>query len=270
MNATKMLPVPPFYDAAHAAQSGYAPDEGKLFAEASAWRSRHDLAPAAADACDVHLLLIDVQKDFCFPEGSLYVGGRSGRGAVEDTRRLCAFIYRNAASLSRITASMDTHLAFQIFFPAFWVDREGRTPAPHRVVAAADVRSGALRPSPAVARWLAQGDEEWLAAEVLHYCESLEREGRYQLYLWPPHCLLGGDGHALAGPRDLDGKGPPRRAARIRTGHGSARGAPGGHPEDDHRSPGAPAGGPRDSQGGHGVGRGPSTDRGHGKVRGAP
>jgi nicotinamidase-related amidase len=34
---------------------------------------------------------------------------------------------------------------------------------------------------------------------VLHYCEELERAGKYQLYLWPPHCLLGTEGHALAG-----------------------------------------------------------------------
>jgi hypothetical protein len=34
---------------------------------------------------------------------------------------------------------------------------------------------------------------------VRHYCEELERAGKYQLYLWPPHCLLGSDGHALAG-----------------------------------------------------------------------
>jgi nicotinamidase-related amidase len=34
---------------------------------------------------------------------------------------------------------------------------------------------------------------------VLHYCRALEAAGKYQLWLWPPHCLLGGEGHALAG-----------------------------------------------------------------------
>ena len=32
-----------------------------------------------------------------------------------------------------------------------------------------------------------------------HYCAELEKAGKYKLYLWPPHCLLGSDGHALAG-----------------------------------------------------------------------
>ena len=31
-------------------------------------------------------MLIDVQKDFCFPEGTLYVAGRSGTGAIVQTR----------------------------------------------------------------------------------------------------------------------------------------------------------------------------------------
>src|SRR5512147_3217040 len=137
------LPLPPFHDPDDAGRWSHRPDAQALFQAAQDWRERHAIRPAGDDAFDLHLLLVDEQKDFCLPEGTLYVGGRSGRGAVEDTRRLCAFIYRNAASLSRITATMDTRLAFQIFFPAFWVDREGRTPAPHRVVAAADVRSGA-------------------------------------------------------------------------------------------------------------------------------
>ena len=32
-----------------------------------------------------------------------------------------------------------------------------------------------------------------------HYCQELQKAGKYQLYLWPPHCLLGSDGHALVG-----------------------------------------------------------------------
>ena len=31
------------------------------------------------------------------------------------------------------------------------------------------------------------------------YCRRLEEAGKYRLYLWPPHCLLGSEGHALVG-----------------------------------------------------------------------
>ncbi|HSD87307.1 MAG TPA: nicotinamidase, partial [Kofleriaceae bacterium] len=56
-----------------------------------------------------------------------------------------------------------------------------------------------VRPNPAMAKWLCGGNYTWLCKQVLFYCQELERAGKYQLYLWPPHCLLGSDGHALAG-----------------------------------------------------------------------
>jgi nicotinamidase-related amidase len=193
------LRIPDFYDPANAARWAYRPDETRLFAEAAAWRKRHGIAPAHADRRRVHLLLIDVQKDFCFPEGALYVGGRSGRGAVEDSDRIARFIYANLGAITEVTCTADTHVPYQIFFPAFWVDERGEPPAAHREVTAADVRSGALRPNPDVAAWLAGGDEAWLRAQAEYYCAQLEAAGKYTLYLWPPHCLLGGDGHALVG-----------------------------------------------------------------------
>jgi nicotinamidase-related amidase len=193
------LPLPPHYDPRTAAEHRYSPDQGRLFAAANAWRREHALAPAIADRANVHLLLIDVQRDFCFPEGSLYVGGRSGRGALEDNRRTAEFIYRNLARLTNITATLDTHHAFQIFFPSFWRGADGQPLQAHRTVTADDVASGSAQPNPDVAGWLCDGDVEWLRREVLHYCRELEKGGRYTLYLWPPHCLLGSEGHALAG-----------------------------------------------------------------------
>ena len=36
----------------------------------------------------------------------------SGRGAVEDTRRVVEFVYRNLAAITRITATLDTHTRY--------------------------------------------------------------------------------------------------------------------------------------------------------------
>src|SRR3954469_21770660 len=119
----KPLPLPAFFDPAHAASWSYRPDETALAAAGAAWRTRHQLRPSAADESRVHLLLIDVQKDFCFPEGTLYVAGRSGRGAVDDSRRIAEFIYRNLGVVTDITTTLDTHLAYQIFFASFWLDK---------------------------------------------------------------------------------------------------------------------------------------------------
>jgi nicotinamidase-related amidase len=172
-----------------------------------------------------------MQKDFCFPEGTLYVGGRSGRGALEDNDRVARFVHRNLGALTEITCTLDTHYPFQIFFPWFWVDRDGEPLSAHRVIQLDEVRSGAVRPSPSLAAWLCGGDLGWLTRQAEFYCAELERVGRYTLYLWPPHCLLGGDGHALAGV-----------IQEARLFHAFAREAPdgiemkGGHPLTENYS----------------------------------
>jgi nicotinamidase-related amidase len=193
------LPVPGFYDPAQAARWEYRPDQQAVLEEALRWRATHAITPAGSDARRVTLLLVDVQKDFCFPEGTLYVGGRSGRGAVDDNDRLARFLYRNLARITDVTCTMDTHFPFQIFSPAFWRDESGAAVAPHREITAADLEQGRVRPNPDVAAWLASGDQEWLRRQVLFYCRRLEEAGKYRLYIWPPHCLLGSDGHALVG-----------------------------------------------------------------------
>ncbi len=193
------LPLPPFYDPRNAERPEYAPDQLRLFGEASAWRRAHRIRPAASDRRRLHLLLVDEQKDFCFPNGALYVAGRSGRGALDDNRRVAEFVYRNLDVLTQVTATMDTHFAFQIFFPSFWVGRDGEPLAPHREVTVEDIDRGEASPSPAVASWLANGDHDWLVRQVRFYCAELEKAGKYRLYLWPPHCILGSEGHALAG-----------------------------------------------------------------------
>jgi nicotinamidase-related amidase len=197
--ATAELPLPPHFDPASARRWEYRPDPHALLAAATAWRRHYDLEPAAASPAKIHLLIIDAQKDFCHPAGSLYVGGRSGDGALDDNRRLAEFIYRNLHAITAITTTLDTHLPMQIFFPSFWVDAHGEPPSPHTIVQLEQIRSGALRPNPAIARWLCSGDYGRLLKHVTFYCEELARVGKYALYLWPYHCLLGSDGYALAG-----------------------------------------------------------------------
>src|SRR5215210_3646128 len=196
---TKQLPIPQFFDGKRAADYAYRPDAAVVADAAATWRKQHAVKPSAADETRVHLLLIDVQKDFCFPEGTLYVAGRSGTGAIDDSRRIAEFIYRNLGALTDVTTTMDTHLAYQIFFPSFWLDRDDKPLTAHRVVTSEQIAGGEVRPNPAIAKWLCNGNYAWLCKQVLHYTRELEKAGKYSLYLWPPHCLLGSDGHALTG-----------------------------------------------------------------------
>jgi len=194
------LPIPTFYRSENARTWSYAPDQYALFLAARAWRKEHGLRPAAADPKKVHLVLVDVQKDFCFPQGALYVGGRSGTGAMDDSDRIASFIYRNLENISEVTCTLDSHFPFQIFSPSFWLDQNGEPPAPHQEITTEDIIAGRVRPNPDMVAWLEPDiDEAWLAKQVRSYCAKLEKNGKYKLYLWPPHCLLGSDGHPLVG-----------------------------------------------------------------------
>ncbi len=194
-----MADIPEHYDPRHARRFAYRPDAQKLFEAATLFRRENHLLPAASDVRRNHLVLIDVQRDFCFPEGTLYVGGRSGQGALDDNDRIARFIYSNLAAISEITCTLDSHLPFQIFFAPFWVDRSGGPLGPHRTISVDEIRAGEVRPNPDMVTAVGAPDLDWLTKQVLFYAESLAKAGKYVLYLWPPHVLIGGDGHSLVG-----------------------------------------------------------------------
>jgi nicotinamidase-related amidase len=192
------LPVPDFFKASNAQSWGYRPNERKLFESAQDWRKKHGLRAAATDKTKIHLLGIDLQGDFCFPEGSLYVGGRSGTGAIDDNVRIAEFIYRNLGHITNITLTMDTHQGYQIFSPSFWKDMAGQNVPPATVISLDDIISGRVSPDPYAAGMLSV-PYQWLRAYVEHYARTLQAGGKYQLFVWPEHCLLGGQGHTIAG-----------------------------------------------------------------------
>ena len=144
------LPLPPFFDPAAASRVYRVPYQERA-AEARAWAAAHGIRPAVEDTRRTALLLIDVQNTFCLPEFELFVGGRSGRGAIEDCERIAAFLYRNLDRITQVVVTLDTHTAAQIFHPLFWVGPDGAHPAPHTVITLADVEGGRWRVNPALA-----------------------------------------------------------------------------------------------------------------------
>lgn len=197
--AIRQLPLPTFFKAKNADDWAYEPNHADLFGQAESWIKKHDIKPSGHDGKKIELLLIDVQKDFCFPTGSLYVGGRSGKGAMEDNRKMAEFIYRNLGRISDIACTMDTHFPFQIFFPSFWEDKDGKPLGAHTVIKSEMIKSGEVRPTAAAAQIACDGNYPWLLNQVKFYCEQLEKGGKYSLYLWPYHCLIGSSGHVLSG-----------------------------------------------------------------------
>ncbi|NJM98185.1 MAG: isochorismatase [Phormidesmis sp. RL_2_1] len=179
-------------------------------AEAQIYTKAHNIPPAHTDQARICLLAIDVQNTFCLPDFELFVGGRSGKGALEDTQRLCEFIYRNLAVISEIVPTLDTHTASQIFHAVFWVNEAGEHPQPMTTISFEDVEQGKWQVNPAVAKLLAtqaqgaaamgeeaMGNNASVEAFAKHYAKQLSERGKYPLTIWPYHSMLGGVGHAL-------------------------------------------------------------------------
>lgn len=189
------LPLPEFFDSGRLDQVWRVPYEERA-RDAKVWTIQHRLQPASADLTKTWLLLVDVQNTFCIPEFELYVAGRSGRGAVDDNRRLCEFIYRNLGVITHITATLDTHNAMQIFHAVFLVDKDNEHPAPYTNVTAEDIRTGKWKFNPLLAGRYGITTEEG-QQRLEHYTTRLEEKGKYALTIWPYHAMLGGVGHAL-------------------------------------------------------------------------
>jgi nicotinamidase-related amidase len=188
------LPIPEFFAPDRVGDLWQVPYQQRAV-DAKTWAATHDLTPAADDRRRRCLLLIDVQNTFCIPGFELFVGGRSGLGAVEDNRRLGEFIYRNLGNLTTITATLDTHTAMQVFHSEFWVNAEGENPPPMTLIHYDDVVQGKWRVNPSVTANLTAPRD--LQEYALHYTKTLDDRGKYPLTIWPYHSMLGGIGHAL-------------------------------------------------------------------------
>jgi nicotinamidase-related amidase len=192
---TEPLPLPPHFDAGRVGEV-WRVDYTTRFQDAERWRSQHRLTDAAHDRFRLALVVVDVQNTFCTPGFELFVAGRSGTGALDDSRRLCEFLYRNLEFVTQVFPTLDTHDALQIFHPVLIADAEGRHPEPFTLVTAEDVARNRWRIHPAAAEGL--GLDVGQAQEHLrYYTRELQRGRKYELTVWPFHAMRGGIGHAL-------------------------------------------------------------------------
>ena len=193
--AHRELPIPPHFDPDKVGEVWRIPYQERA-EEAERWAREHNIQPAAHDSFRICLVAVDVQNTFCIPGFELFVGGRSGTGAVDDNRRLCEFIYRNLDVMTQIAPTMDTHQAMQIFHAVFWVNDKGEHPAPFTLISQEDVEEGRWKFNPVLCHSLGI-NEDYARHYLMHYTRMLKEGGKYDLTIWPYHVMLGSIGHAL-------------------------------------------------------------------------
>ena len=134
----------------------------------------------AKNSKKIELVAIDPQNDF-MDDGSLPVPGARG-----DMDRLAAMVQKHSRQLNDIHVTLDSHRGIDISHDAFWVDSNGKTPAPFTQVTEEMVIDGILTPRIVELR-----------QHVLKYLAHLKQGGKYTHTIWPTHCLIGSEGHAV-------------------------------------------------------------------------
>ena len=130
----------------------------------------------------IELLIIDPQVDFCDPKGALYVPG-----ADKDMERLAKMISRLKDKIDDIHVTLDSHHLVDIAHPIFWLNSNGQHPNPFTIITADDVKNGVYRTT-----------NPQFQKRASEYVQTLEKNQRYPLCVWPPHCLIGSNGASVS------------------------------------------------------------------------
>lgn len=142
----------------------------------------------------IHLLVIDPQNDFCdipkseqpIVDGQKIAPSLPVPGADSDMKRLSQFIQRIGDKIYDIHITLDSHNPLDIAHRIWWKNAQGQNPTPFTQISVADVEN-----------------KVWVASNPLtqdysvEYVRNLEKNGRYQLMIWPEHCLIGHWGHNI-------------------------------------------------------------------------
>ena len=133
---------------------------------------------------NLQFLIIDPQNDFANPNGSLFVPG-----ADKDSDRLVEMMNRHLSKIDEIHITLDTHHLLDIAHPLFWIDTKSKHPAPFTCITLDDVQNG---------KW--QTSIPSFQERAFAYVKTLKKNGRYDLIIWPPHCLIGSHGNNVVSP----------------------------------------------------------------------
>lgn len=127
-----------------------------------------------------HLLLIDPQNDFMdIPGATLSVPG-----ANADMDRVATLIKRLGSKLFDIHVTLDSHHVCDVAHPAIWRNQAGDYPANFTQISVTDIENDVWYPR-----------DQRLKAQMIAYAKALKANGRFQLTIWPEHCLIGSWGH---------------------------------------------------------------------------
>ncbi|KAG7343444.1 isochorismatase family protein [Nitzschia inconspicua] len=171
---------------------------------------------SSSSECVTTLLLVDIQNDF-HPGGSLAIPT-----ANEDSHRVAQLIRDHSSKITRVVATMDSHVKLHIAHPGFWIsgqqqqqldDGPNKHPEPFTVIESKDIINGIWKPRSDLKilpdtieedvfgmplQEFTQDDGSLdLYKYAIEYTKRLEDKGKFKLIVWPEHCLIGSKGFCM-------------------------------------------------------------------------
>jgi len=125
------------------------------------------------------LMIVDMQNDFCMPNGSLYIPG-----AEKDVERTASFIRKNISYIDHIILTQDNHQVIDISHPYFWEDKNGNHPEPYTQISTEDIENEI---------WIPRFE----VSKAKDYIRNLGKEREFPHIVWPEHCIQGSRGAAF-------------------------------------------------------------------------
>lgn len=133
------------------------------------------------------LLIIDPQNDFCdipFPVSNKNKPALPVKGAFDDMSRLSQVV--SLVNFQNIFVTMDTHANYDIAHPSWWTNEKGDAPSPFTLISFEDVQNRV---------WFPVDHKNF--SHALDYTLSLKKNQRYDLIIWPEHCINNTWGHEV-------------------------------------------------------------------------
>lgn len=180
------------------------------------WGDKKEKVDEAAKP-KVTLFLIMPQNDFHEKYGNegdpdfRSAGSLAVTGSNEDATRIKNMIDKNIEDISHIIVALDTHHLSHIAHAVFWVAGENNPALKERMTTdpSLNKEDEMEKIHPAVFTIIDYEDIEneiWMPYHldmlpwVKYYTKELRRKNKQKLCIWPEHCLIGSEGHAIVKP----------------------------------------------------------------------
>lgn len=151
----------------------------------------------------IDLVIIDPQNSFCkvvdpTQQQAIHDGELCVTGAWDDMLRVANVVNRIGDKLNDIHVTLDSHHLLHIAHPIWFKDSAGNQPLPFTLMRE---ESGSIIGS----RFDANGNQHDVGEyttflpsvfrRTVEYLKALRTNNRYPHCIWPPHCLIGSNGH---------------------------------------------------------------------------